>query len=97
MNAVKMEGVTKIFGTFKANDNINLTVKQGEVHAILGENGAGKSTLMNNLFGLYQIDEGKIFINEEQRNITSPLDAVELFLKLATYLFSFLSKPALKV
>ncbi|MFV0288951.1 MAG: ATP-binding cassette domain-containing protein, partial [Mycoplasmatales bacterium] len=78
MIAVKMEKVTKKFGKFKANDNVNLEVKQGEIHAILGENGAGKSTLMNSLFGLYEIDEGQISINGQVEIITSPIKAQQL-------------------
>ncbi len=70
--AVEMTNITKKFGTFKAIDNLNLKVKQGTVHAILGENGAGKSTLMNLLFGFYDLDEGQIKINEETVEITDP-------------------------
>lgn len=67
--AVQMRGITKIFGHFKALDSVNLDVKKGETHAILGENGAGKSTLMNILYGLYGADEGQIYLNGEPVNI----------------------------
>ncbi|WP_400163065.1 ABC transporter ATP-binding protein [Brevibacillus sp. TJ4] len=73
-----MRGITKRFPGIIANDNISLSVRKGEIHALLGENGAGKSTLMNILFGLYQPDEGEILINEKQVKITSPNVANEL-------------------
>ncbi len=76
--AIEMLNITKTFGPLIANDNINLRVKKGEIHAILGENGAGKSTLMSILFGLYQADSGKIRINEEDVEIKNPNDANDL-------------------
>lgn len=60
---VEMRNIVKQFGDFKANDDINLEVRRGEVHALLGENGAGKSTLMNVLTGLLEPTEGEIRIN----------------------------------
>lgn len=76
--AVEMTSITKQFGTFKAIDDLNLKVKQGSVHALLGENGAGKSTLMNLLFGFYDLDGGSIKINGEDVVISNPNVAHEL-------------------
>lgn len=75
---IEMNRITKIFPGIKANDNITLQVKQGEIHALLGENGAGKSTLMNILFGLYQPEEGEIKVKGKPVNITSPNVANQL-------------------
>ncbi|MGL5020928.1 MAG: ABC transporter ATP-binding protein [Mycoplasmatales bacterium] len=72
MYAIEMIGVTKVFGTFKANDNITVRVKKQEIHALLGENGAGKSTLMNMLFGFYELDGGEIKITGEKVDIKNP-------------------------
>lgn len=74
--AVQMRGITKFFGNFKALDNVDLDVKKGETHAVLGENGAGKSTLMNVLYGLYSADCGEIYLNGEQVNIKNPNAAI---------------------
>ncbi|WP_079412227.1 ABC transporter ATP-binding protein [Alkalithermobacter paradoxus] len=71
-----MKNITKKFGNFIANDNINLTVHKGEVHALLGENGAGKSTLMNILYGLYQQTSGDIYIKGNKVNIDNPNIAI---------------------
>ncbi len=75
--AIEMLGITKTFngGKIIANDDVTLQVKQGEIHALLGENGAGKSTLMSVLFGLYDQDKGDILVNGKKSNITSPLVA----------------------
>ena len=75
---VEMCGITKQFGTFTANDQINLDLHQGEIQAILGENGAGKSTLMNILCGLLQPTSGEIFIDGQPTVISSPSKAIEL-------------------
>ncbi|MGY3724776.1 nucleoside ABC transporter ATP-binding protein [Granulicatella balaenopterae] len=69
---IEMEGITKQFGTFKANDNIHLNLRKGEIHALLGENGAGKSTLMNILSGLLEPTEGTIKVNGTEVKIDSP-------------------------
>lgn len=74
--AVQMHGITKCFGSFCALDQVDLDVKKGSIHAILGENGAGKSTLMNVLYGLYQSDGGEIFLNGEKISIKNPNDAI---------------------
>jgi len=72
---IEMLNITKEFPGIKANDNITLQLKQGEVHALLGENGAGKSTLMSVLFGLYQPEKGTIKKNGEVVQIKNPNDA----------------------
>ena len=76
--AVEMRNITKKFGDFTANDNIDLTVHKGEIHALLGENGAGKTTLMNILYGLYQPTSGEIYINGKKVEITNPNVAIKL-------------------
>ncbi|MDG4655962.1 ABC transporter ATP-binding protein [Ectobacillus antri] len=75
---IEMNHITKVFPGIKANDDITLQVKKGEIHALLGENGAGKSTLMNILFGLYQPEEGEIKIKGQAVKITSPNVANDL-------------------
>ncbi|NDV00523.1 ABC transporter ATP-binding protein [Pseudoroseicyclus tamaricis] len=69
-------GVTKRFGPVTANEGVDLRVKKGEVHAVMGENGAGKSTLMSMLYGLLQPDDGEILIAGRQVHFTSALDAI---------------------
>lgn len=75
---VEMRNITKRFPGIVANDNITIQIKKGEIYAILGENGAGKSTLMSMLFGMYEPDEGEIWIRGEKVNITSPSHATQL-------------------
>jgi ABC-type sugar transport system ATPase subunit len=70
-----MRNITKTFPGIKANDNITLQLRRGEIHALLGENGAGKSTLMSVLFGLYQPDSGEIYKDGQKVNIRNPNDA----------------------
>ena len=74
--SVELRGITKTFGALVANDQIDLKVNDGEIHAILGENGAGKSTLMNILYGLIAPDSGEIFVDEKPVTIHEPSDAL---------------------
>ena len=74
--SLELRGITKTFGSFTANDSINLKVETGQIHAILGENGAGKSTLMNIVYGLLKADSGEILIDGKTVNISDPSDAL---------------------
>ena len=74
-NVIELKHITKVFPGIKANDDISLTLRKGEIHALLGENGAGKSTLMSVLFGLYQQDGGEIYVRGEKVKIKNPNDA----------------------
>ena len=75
---IEMLNITKEFPGIKANDNITLQLRKGEIHALLGENGAGKSTLMSILFGLYQPTSGTIKKNGQVVQINTPNDANDL-------------------
>ena len=77
-NVIEMREITKVFGEFVANDKINLQLRKGEIHALLGENGAGKSTLMNMLAGLLEPTSGEIFVNGKSEKLDSPSRAATL-------------------
>lgn len=94
---VDLQGVTKIFGNYKALDNVSLQVKRATIHAILGENGAGKSTLMNILYGLYQPEAGELTINGHHFNdgIPSPKTAINMGIGMIHQ--HFMQVPSLSV
>ena len=76
--AVDLRGITKAWPGVVANDHVDLTVRTGEIHALVGENGAGKSTLMNILYGLVHADSGEIVVNGKPARINGPRDAIAL-------------------
>ncbi|NLJ60404.1 MAG: ABC transporter ATP-binding protein [Firmicutes bacterium] len=78
MYAIRMENITKCFGSVVANDDVSFAASPGEIHCLLGENGAGKSTLMRILFGLYRADSGSIYVNDNPVTISGPRDAISL-------------------
>ena len=95
MYAVQMQGITKRFGPVVANDHIHFDLKQGEIHALLGENGAGKTTLMRILYGLYSADEGEVRVKEQLAHVSSPKDAIQLGIGMVTQHFALV--PTLTV
>ena len=74
---LRMENIDKVFPGVKALDHVSLNVKAGTVHALMGENGAGKSTLMKCLFGVYNKDGGKIYLEGREIDFKSPKEALE--------------------
>ncbi len=88
MYAVQMKNITKRFGTVVANDSVNFDLREGEIHALLGENGAGKTTLMRILYGLYRADDGEIYIDEKPVQIASPRDAIKYGIGMVTQHFT---------
>ena len=76
VKAIEMKGICKAFGSVMANEEVDLTVYNGEVHALLGENGAGKSTLVNILSGIYRQDRGTVSDYGKEVNFTSPTDSI---------------------
>ena len=91
MNIVELRHITKRFPGIVANDNISLSVKQGEIFALLGENGAGKSTLMSMLFGMYEPDDGQILVRGKAVKIASPSEAVALDIGMVHQHFKLIS------
>lgn len=75
--AIELRGISKRFGAVRANKDIDLKVKPGTIHGIVGENGAGKSTLMSILYGFYQADTGEVLINDKVVSINSSRDAID--------------------
>ena len=85
---LEMRGVSKSFPGVKALDKINLKVRPGTVHALMGENGAGKSTLMKCLFGIYHMDEGEVYLDGEKVEIHNPDEALHKGLAMVCLLYT---------
>src|SRR5436190_10804681 len=75
---LQLQSISKRFGNVLANDKVNIVVKPGTIHAIVGENGAGKSTAMRIAYGFYTPDSGEILVDGQVREIKSPHDAIAL-------------------
>ena len=90
-SVVTMREISKRFGTVLANDRVDFTLRPGEIHALLGENGAGKTTLMRILYGLYQADEGQIYMNGLPVKIHSPKDAIHHGIGMVSQHFALVS------
>ena len=88
---VEMKHITKRFPGIVANDDVTIQIKKGEIFALLGENGAGKSTLMSMLFGMYEPDEGEIYIRGEKVKLESPNHATKLNIGMVHQHFKLVS------
>ena len=88
---IEMKNITKRFPGIVANDNVTIQIKKGEIYALLGENGAGKSTLMSMLFGMYEPDEGEIYVRGKKEIISSPTYATKLNIGMVHQHFKLVS------
>ncbi len=88
---VEMKNITKRFPGIVANDSVSIQIKKGEIYALLGENGAGKSTLMSMLFGMYEPDEGEIYVRGKKERIASPSYATQLNIGMVHQHFKLIS------
>ena len=88
---VEMKHITKRFPGIVANDDVTIQIKKGEIYALLGENGAGKSTLMSMLFGMYEPDEGEIYVRGKKETISSPRYATQLNIGMVHQHFKLVS------
>ncbi len=75
--SIELKDISKSFGSIQANKNVNLKIKKGTIHGIVGENGAGKSTLMSILYGFYEADSGTIYVNGKETTIKNSTDAIK--------------------
>ena len=92
MSLLQLKHICKSFSGVYANEDINLTVEKGEIHALLGENGAGKTTLVNIIFGLYTADSGEIFWKDKPADFSSPREAIEAGVGMVQQHFSLVNK-----
>ena len=88
---IEMKNITKRFPGIVANDDVTIQIKKGEIYALLGENGAGKSTLMSMLFGMYEPDEGEIYVRGKKEKISSPTYATKLNIGMVHQHFKLVS------
>ncbi|AZO93496.1 ABC transporter ATP-binding protein [Halocella sp. SP3-1] len=91
MEILKTVNLSKKFGDIVANNNINFSIKKGEIHAVVGENGAGKSTLMNLIYGLHQPSSGEIYVSGQRREIANPRVAISLGIGMVHQEFKLIS------